>query len=235
MKNLIFSIISVLFSQVIFAQSFVQPLDNLSPMFGNVAIALDTKGNEIEGKLSGGTMVMGHLKSFTLKLDDGSKRKFKSDEVKLLKVKATGFVKFMMVTESLGSVKKMSNTNYDEISNKDWLIFEQALINRKKDKPRLLQLLNPGFDSKIKVFVDPTANETGGIGMGGMKITGGEDKSFLLVKDQTKAVKIKKKKYKKEFSNLFGDCNQMMEIFGGSKTKFQDMAGHVYAYDQSCN
>ena len=235
MKNLIFSILCVIFFQGIFAQSFVQPLDNLSPMFGNVAIALDTKGNEIEGKLSGGMMVMGHLKSFTLKLDDGSKRKFKSDEVKLLKVKASGYVKFMMVTESLGSVKKMSNTNYDEISNKDWLIFEQALINRKKDKPRLLQLLNPGFDSKIKVFVDPTATETAGVGIGGVKISGGEDKSFLLVKDQTKAVKIKKKKYKKEFSNLFGDCDQMMEIFGGSKTKFQDMAGHVYAYDQSCN
>ncbi len=235
MKNLIFSVISIIFFQVTFAQSFVQPLDNLSPMFGNVAIALDTKGNEIEGKLSGGTMVMGHLKSFTLKLDDGSKRKFKSEEVKLLKVKASGYVKFMMVTESLGSVKKMSNTNYDEISNKDWLIFEQALINRKKDKPRLLQLLNPGFDSKIKVFVDPTATETAGVGIGGVKISGGEDKSFLLVKDQTKAVKIKKKKYKKEFGNLFGDCNQMMELFGGSKTKFRDMAGHVYAYDQSCN
>jgi len=235
MKYLTFSIISVIFSQGIFAQSFVQPLDNLSPMFGNDAIALDTKGNEIEGKLSGGVMIMGHLKSFTLKIDEGTKRKFKSEEVKLLKIKSSGLVKFMMVTESMSSVKKMSNTDYDEIANKDWLIFEQALINRKKDKPRLLQLLNPGFDSKIKVFVDPTASETGGIGMGGMKITGGEDKSFLLVKNQTKAVKIKKKKYKKEFSNLFGDCDQMNEIFGGSKTKFQDMAGHVYAYDQACN
>ena len=232
-KYLITTFLTILF-QFINAQSFIEPLENISSMLGSTAVVYDTKGNESEGKLSSGLLVMGHLKSFSLKSEDGTKRKFKSSDVQLLKVKVSGLMKFSMAAESLTSIKNVTKTDYDEISNKEWLIFEQALINRKKEKPRLLQLLNPGFDSKIKVYVDPNAKKTGGMKLGGLKMGGGEDKSFLLVKNQAKAVKVKKGKYSKSFEELFDDCPVMNETFGGSKTKFKDLAGHVFVYDQSC-
>ena len=217
------------------AQSFIQPLDNVSSMLGSAAIVTDTDGNEHEGKLSKGLLMMGHLKSFTLKSEDGSKRKFKSEEVSLLKVKVSGLMKFTMKAESLTSVKNVTKTDFNEIANKEWLVFEQALINRKKDKPRLLQILNPGFDSKIKVYADPNAKQTKGLKLGGIKATGGADKSYLLVKNQAKAVKVKKGKYDKGFEELFNDCEVMTDHFGGSKIKFKDLAAHVFVYDQSCD
>ena len=107
---------------------------------------------------------------------------------------------------------------------------------KKKDKYVMMQLLNPGFDSKIKVYVDPNAGESAGVGVGGVKLVGGEDKSYLVVFDGGKSTKYKKGKYKKEaLGQLYKDCDVFKQNYEGEKFKWKNFAEHVFVYDQLCN
>src|SRR5690606_21823147 len=97
-------------------------------------------------------------------------------------VKVTGLVKFELIAESTETVKKLTKANFEEISNREYIIYQQARLPGKKTKYVLLQLLNPGFDSKIKVFQDPWAAETQGLTFSDAQLTGEEDKSYFFVK-----------------------------------------------------
>jgi len=221
------------------AQGFVEPLESGQPITHFPAILVDNEGREIRGKMMGGHISNGYIKWVKIKSQEGEKVKLNGELVKSLKVKAGKLVKLTMFIESTASVKKMVNTDYNEIVEKEYFIFEQILMPKKKDKYALVQLLNPGFDSKIKVYVnpDPNVRKTLGVGVltGGIKVTGGEERSYLFVKNKEKAIVVKKGKYRKDFFELYGDCEQMIKTFGGQKTKFKDMAEHVFVYDQVCN
>jgi hypothetical protein len=118
-------------------------------------------------------------------------------------VKVTGLVKFELIAESTETVKKLTKANFEEISNREYIIYQQARLPGKKTKYVLLQLLNPGFDSKIKVFQDPWAAETQGLTFSDAQLTGEEDKSYFFVKTGGQAFKVKKGTYKKEFKAIF--------------------------------
>ena len=96
-----------------------------------------------------------------------------------------------------------------------------------------MQLLNPGFDSKIKVFAEPS-KKTGGLNVGGLQLTGGEARAYLFVKGTEKSFEVKKGSYSKNFEELYSDCPQMLSTFQGEKIKWNDVALHVFAYDQAC-
>ena len=99
----------------------------------------------------------------------------------------------------------------------------------------MMQLLNPGLDSKIKVYLDPNSRETNGIGFSGVQLTGGIDKSYLVVKGGKKAMLIKKRKYKKEAPGLlYDDCPLFAQYFAGEKFRFKDFGEHVFLFDQYC-
>ena len=208
--------------------------DNLGVLFGNQCTVTLASGEELRKKLSGGSIINGYLNSVTIKSEDGEKSKFKPEDVTRLSIKASKLAKLSMAAESTTSIKEMTNTNFDEIINREFIIFETAMRSNKGGKLRLMQLLNPGFDSVIKVFADPNAKETAGIGIGGVQLTGGADKSYLFVENDEKAVLVKKKSYKKNFDELYSGCSKMVQAFDGEKLKWDDVAGHVFVYDQIC-
>lgn len=219
-----------------FAQGFITPLeaDDMFVINGKECIVNLASGEEVTGKFLGGTMINGYLSNFNIRLENGEKAKFKPEDVARLSVKASKLAKLAMMTESASSIKEMTNTNFDEIVNREYIVFETAMRHNKASKLRLMQLLNPGFDSQIKVFADPNAKETMGVGVGGVKLTGGADKSYLFVQNDEKAVLVKKGSYKKNFDELYGNCPAMLQVFAGEKVKWNDVAGHVFAYDQVC-
>lgn len=227
---------SILASIPVFSQGFIAAVDtdDLNLLFGRPAIVTLATGEEISGKLTGGSIINGYLSTIVFKADDGTKTKFKPEDVSKLAVKASKLAKLAMISESTSSIKEMTHKDFDEIVNREYIIFETAMRSNKAAKLRLMQLLNPGFDSHIKVFADPNAKQTGGVGLGGIKLTGGEDKSYLFVIDDAQAVLVKKGSYKKNFDDLYASCPQMEEAFAGEKLKWQDVAGHVFAYDQAC-
>jgi hypothetical protein len=238
MKKLIINMITVslLFINNAFSQGFVETIegDALSALYGNDCIVNLTSGEEIKGTFSGGVYINNGLTKITVKQENGEKVKLIPEQIVSLKIKSSRLLKLFMITESGSSVKEMANTDFNDIVNRDWLMFETAMTPKKKDTYRILQLLNPGFDSKIKVFAEPGA-KTGGINIGGLQVTGGEDRAYLFVKGGDKAFRVKKGTYSDNFKELYSDCPQMLSAFEGNKIKWDDVALHVFYYDQHCN
>ena len=68
-----------------------------------------------------------------------------------------------------------------------------------------------------------------------VQVTGGQPKSYLVVKDGKKSIKVKKGSYKKQFPALFGDCVRMMETYSGRKPNYDEMAFHVLYFNIACD
>lgn len=217
-------------------QGFIEPLsaDDIGLLGNKPCIVTLASGEEIKGEFKSAVLIGGYLDKISILTTGGATTKFQPEEIVSLKVKAGTLAKLSMVAESVSSIKEMTNTNFNEIIQREYIVFETALKAKKKNKARLMQLLNPGFDHKIKVYADPEARETAGLKLGGVQLTGGEDKSYLLVTGGTKAVKIKKSSYRKNFDELYAGCPKMLAVFAGEKIKWQDCAGHVFAYDHAC-
>jgi hypothetical protein len=86
-----------------------------------------------------------------------------------------------------------------------------------------MQLLNPGFDEYIKVYLDPTAKEN--------QWTGQANSYF--VKKGEEAIYLKKGKYDDMFWELFSGCEKFKENFEG-ELKFYDFPSHIALYNESC-
>jgi hypothetical protein len=227
-------ILSLMITTKVFAQGFIKEMEGegFSALYGNECIVTLKSGDVIHGKFTGGSSSNNGLNKITIKLENGEKVKYTAEEVVLLKIKCSELAKMFMMTDATVSVKEMANTDFNEIVNREYLIFEEALLAKKADKYSLLQLLNPGFDSKIKVY--PTSEKTMGMSLGGIPITGGSDKSYQFVKGGQKAFKISKGDYKKKFESIYGDCPEMISRVTGEKLKWEDLAAHVFIYDQLC-
>ena len=64
---------------------------------------------------------------------------------------------------------------------------------KKKKKVLLMQLLNPHFGAKVKVYHDPFANSTASVGVGGFTVAGGDEKSYYVQFGEDTAFKLEKK------------------------------------------
>lgn len=226
-RNSIFAILLTFISLQASSQAFISAVSEFQPSNDCVMELLD--GTVVKGKVASATIAFGYLSSLTLKEADGTKHKHKAETIKQFKVKMGFLAKLDAAAEGSSSIGEIIQTDYNEIIEREYIIYEQALLPKKKDKYRLLQLVNPGFDSKIKVFDDPGGKETSGM------ISGGKDKSYLVVVNGEKSVEVKKGNYKKDFAELYGDCKKFMETVQPKKPNFWDMAAHVYVYDQLCN
>jgi hypothetical protein len=212
------------------AQEFIPRTLNFSKKKGCI---LKTKeGNVVEGTLSGMKFKKGLVEQIKMKDVNGKKLKFKASDVAEFRVPPSSLGKLAALNESTASIKKMTKANFGSIVKKDYVYFEQALLPGKKPRYLLLQLVNPGFDSKIKVYDDPKAKSTGGVAVGGIQATGGELKSYYVVKDDV-AQRVKKKDFDEMQSWIFGDCSALNKSFDG-ELKFKDFAAQVFFYDQEC-
>ena len=233
MKKLICSSVCMLLlcSIQLSGQGFIKAVDN--PWSQECHVTLNN-GEEYKGKLSTAVFSGGSIRSLTVKHEDGTKHKYKAEDVKRLLIRLGELAKIETIMESTTSIQELVNLDFNEIIEREYIIFEQALLPKKKDKYALLQLLNPGFDNRIKVYENPTGQETGTMSVGDVTVTGGMEKSYLVVKDGEKSMKVKKGKYNKNFQTLFGDCEEMMKMYVDQKVKFNHMAYHVLHYDIIC-
>ena len=234
MKSIFKIFILTLFT-TLYSQSFIEPFGSL-PAGEEVEITLKS-GEVVKGKIKSGLVALGKISWISIIDEDGQKRKYKMKEgmLKGMRVKLGKFAKAMLKMQAASkSLVGALTADYDEMDKREWAIYELALRPKKKDKWELMQLLNPGFDSVFKVYNDPWAKETKGIG----GLTGGEKKSYLVVKNGAKSVKIEKKKYKykKQFTELFNDCESMMSKYKGKfKPKWKDFASHIGEHHKNCS
>lgn len=232
MKAFIAILCSLLIGQILFAQAFIAPVSQLP--LNTEAVVVKADGTVITGEIKSAILITGVLKSFTLKDNDGNKIKFKADEVKAIKVKPGLLGKLDMISEKTSSLKEMLETDFDEIIDREWVYFEQVISPKKKKKPLLLQKLNPGFDKVIKIYNDPGAMETGIVSSGDLNIMGGEDRSYIAVKNNGDTFYLRKISYEKTVKDKFSDCSAFVNHFEGQKFKFRDIVMHIYTYNILC-
>ncbi len=217
------------------SQYFMPPVDDDLIASAREVFAVTLDGDTVRGRMTGSLMMGGQIRSLNIKDDDGNKYKFKAAEVKVVGVKATNFMNRTSAM-SAPNMPRLMDQDFKKIMNREWIIFDQALLP-KKDKYALMQLLNPGFDSKIKVYINPNAGESAQIEVSGFSIQdGGDDTSYLVVKDGERAEIFKKKNYNNTaLTELYTDCPDFEEAYSGERFWWSNFSEHVLFYDKLCD
>lgn len=166
---------------------------------------------------------------------NGEKVKIKPEEIKFMYLPQSGWDAFTQDMDFLTDAQKWDNDNVDQGKIADgYVYFEKAEVQLKKGKETLMmQLLNPSFSSKVKVYHDPYAKETAAVGFGGITVAGGDAKSYYVSANGKAAFKLEKKNYDDEFSKIFGKCKAIQQKF--EKIKWSEFEEHVYTHSQECD
>lgn len=234
MKNLTLSTLFLMMCSFIFAQDFNVEMNG----FSKKKITFVTMENmeKMEINPSRIKFKKGLIEEVIYKNEAGEKVSIPIEDVKEMYIPFSDLAKMNATLATLSSMKKMANSDIKaDILEKGYAYFvkSEVMIKKKKKRTLLMQALNPAFGSKIMVFMDPFASETGGLAVGDIQMTGGDSKSYYIKVGDEVAYRLYKKDYKDAFDDLFGDCKKMKKEF--KKIKWADFAKHVYYYETECN
>lgn len=188
-------------------------------------------GTSIEGNIKDIDRKKGLIEYVKIKGTDGKKHKLKAEQIKEMYLPPSGFSKFMNSYSFLTDATAWGDTDLNkDIIGKGYAYFENAEVRvKKKTRTLLMQLLNPSFSNNIKVYHDPYAKETASVGVGGMKLAGGDAKSYYILNKKV-AYKLKKKDYDEEYKLLFKGCDEVLN----NKMKWSQFEESVYTHSKSC-
>jgi len=193
-------------------------------------------GSEITGTIKKLDRKKGLFEKIILNTDDG-KQKIDAEDIKFMYLPQSGWGK---LAKSMNVMYDAQRWDGDNQINADYLrdgyaYFEtsEVQIKKKKTQVLLMQLLNPAFSNKLKVYHDPWASESGGLGIGGIKVTGGRDKSYYFKKGDAIAYKLKKKHYDDQAPTIYEDCPEYFDSIK-SELKWSKFEEQIYNYSQNC-
>jgi hypothetical protein len=178
----------------------------------------------------------GLISAINLKDADGKETSLLPDQVKHMYLAPTGYDKMNSDLKIFNNASKWNDDKsaHAEYIKQGYVFFETTEVVVKKQKvTMLLQLVNPGFANGIKVYFDPMATETGGVSVGGLQVSGGDQRSYYFKKGEKTAIKIGKGNYEDEFTNLYADCSEFKKNFA-KKTKWSQVEKHVFFYSENC-
>ncbi len=232
MKCSLFLLTVLMATSTSFAQYFVPKLSQEHITTSRFAYVITTEGDSITGRITTMFADTDQIKSFTIKNKEG-KFKFTADDVVRLVIQPWENIFSDSGPLNIPEILRMTNSEFNKIIVLDWVFFERIQLPTKKEKYALVQLQNPGFDSRLKIYVHSNANETAETKVGSITVAGGDAASHLLVVDGGKAQVVRKRKYQEmAFSEIFVDCDAMKENYQTEKLKWKDFAKHVFMYDQ---
>ena len=207
-------------------QGFVTPLSSLSGDAQLTTVNMET----INGKITAALIGMKGLVSLTIKDHNGNKHRMKAAQIQNLRTKIDGLAKLEMLNEKTKNLERLFEADFSEITDRKYAYYEQVKV-RGKDRYVLTQLLNPGFNKKIRVYDKPGA-KTGETSVNGIAVSGGSAKAYY-VKKGGKTYEITRLKYRKgQFKELFGDCPGMIRFY--RVPEFAMFAEHVLYYQMNC-
>ncbi len=217
---------STVFSSM--AQTFLPPLEMFSTKKEGYLITM--KGEKIVFIMKDLDRKKGLIVNVEGKTKDGKKFELKASEIKEMAIPPSDFAKLSGAMDATKSIKKAQKTNLNEYDRELVYFYQEYLEDRKITA--LMQLINPDFCSKIRVYHDPYAKESAGIAFGGVQINGGIDKSYYLKVDG-KTQRYFKSDYDKTVKTLFGTCDGLFKKY--TDTKWRDFPDHLYYFDQECD
>ena len=233
MRLTIISVFILLFFGIMSAQQFSTMIDSENVAWLRDYTIKTVGGEEFEIKmLSSYTVTNGRIKSFSFKTKDGVKYNFKATQVESVKARLTKVAKAAVISDNASkSIQSAVTTDYAGIVAENLVRFNSVVYNEKKGKMALLQLINYGFDQKLKVYPDPNS-ESGVTSIGGVAVSGGQVKTYFVVKGN-ESFKIDKKSYKKLYNTIFSDCEEMK--VDPKSISIKNLCEDILKYNQFCD
>ncbi|MEM1218552.1 MAG: hypothetical protein AAGH79_06555 [Bacteroidota bacterium] len=217
------------------AQVFLPPFEGFSKK--KPSYLTMENGEEIECNFKKFSFKKGLIEEIKIVNSKEEKIKIEADNIKHMYIPPSGLAKLNADLGFITDADNWDNEEYEqEILGRGYAYFEKVdvQVKKKKNFVLMMQMLNPSFSSKIKVYHDPYAAETMSVGMGPIS-AGGDDKSyFILVNGEKRAYKMEKKDYDEKFKDLFGDCSAVMKKYG-AKPKWSEFAEALHMYSTECN
>ena len=205
-------------------------------MFSHKKPAYVTKkdGTKVEGTVTKIKRKKGLIELVTLKVR-GKKMELNPEDIDHMYLAPSGLDKLGNALDEAYTVDKWDRQDVESDKIREgYAYFENANVDVKGTvRSLLMQLLNPGFSGKIRVYFDPFAQETTRVGFAGLTVSGGLDKSYYVQRPGEQAFRLKKKDYKKGFEEFYSDCPALMNEY--PKPDWSDFAKHVFFYSESCN
>lgn len=212
---------------------FSQPIEVFSKK--KTAYVTMADGTEVEGTIHKIKRKKGLFEEVSLYVNE-KKTPLKAGDIAHMYLPQSDWDK---LGKALDVMDDATQWNNDENVNMDYITdgyayFETSTTNYRKNKTAdvLLQLLNPAFANKIKVYHDPYATESASVGVAGIKMAGGNDKSYFVKKGDETAFRLKSKDYKDYISKLYGDCDVFEK---DKKFKWSYFGDHLMTYSKECN
>ncbi len=171
-------------------------------------------------------------------VDGGKKIKLKPENISHMYVAPSGLAKLGQAMDAATDLTKIQDGELDSGHLDDGYMYmesSEVQIKKKKTQYCMLQVMNPSFSGKIKVYNDPFAKESASIGIGSLKVAGGLAKSYYIKKQgEQVAKKIKKKEYKKDIETLFSECSEVLGKYKDSP-KWSEFEAFIFDYSVMCN
>jgi hypothetical protein len=233
MKLTTFTLTLLFFVGSMSAQKFSTMIDNDNIAYLRNFTITTVDGDVLDAtKLSSYMATNGRLKSLSFKTEDGVKHKLKADQIEEVKAKLTKFAKVATISANASkSIQSAVTTDYAGIVAENLVRFNSVEYNKKKGKKALLQLINWGFDQKLKVYPDPNS-ESGTTSVNGIDVSGGKIKSYFIIKG-AETFTINKKSYKKLYDTIFDDCKEMKT--DPKSISIDNLTQDILKYNSSCN
>lgn len=135
---------------------------------------------------------------------------------------------------SRGGTGKRNNMSKATEDGEIYFTKKSVVLRQKKGEEEVLfQLINPGFDDYIAVYNDPAANESKGVGvssgLANMNLGGGVLLSYYIEKNG-EVFLLKKKDFKKEYENLFGDHSEFIKKYPLKQVKWDWLSALILEY-----
>jgi len=224
----------VLLSFNLQAQELMRPFAGYSKK--KIAYITMDDGTQIQANLKDFKYKKGLIEAIKLKdISGGKKQKIKPEKIKHMYVPISGWAKIDAFYDVKTDATQWGKTSLKkDIFQKGYVYFEKSDVRiKKKTRTLLLQLLNPSFSAKVKIYHDPLAKETLSAGIGGVKVAGGHAKSYYIKKGDNTAYRVLKKTYKEEYKMIFEDCSSLVEQIDTNRN-WVDFVGHIYKYATDC-
>ena len=160
----------------------------------------------------------------------------KPEDIRHMYIAPSGYAKFAQAYQAVTDVNRMidGELSSDRLEE-GYMYMESANVQVKKKKTQycMVQVLNPTFSKDIKVYNDPWAKSTAGIGVAGITVAGDLDKSYYIKKKgEDVARKITKKDYRKEREELFAECPEVLSKYENSI--WADFEAFIFDYATTC-
>lgn len=228
MQKLKFTVSLLVFAFQAQAQSFLTPYSTF--ISDKPSYVITQEGDSIFGTIRSVMHSGNFIKRVSIKDNQGKIHKLEAFQIRRFATQPGDYAIFETIAERTSSLRQIIKTDFNDVRDREWLIYDGELLPRRSNKYGLLQLLNPSFDQHIKVYDHPNGSKSMPIRVAGIRVVGGEDRTLLVVKDNQQAVIVRKASYKESFAALFGDEPELIKAIDG-KPKFQDFAEHIFAYN----